>query len=221
MNARTSRFTLIELLVVIAIIAILAAMLLPALSKAREKARTISCLNNHKQLTLGVLMYNDDNRERYPGGTAADWGSGQVYPTGPHGGYVDRIFNYINNTEVFMCPSDSLYNCLIHGNANGQQFWSDYLPGTYPNQRLSMAYNYFLANYISAGIKNPSQTCMTAETIERPYIYHTVTGANGYLDANQVRMAGGCRHSSGQNIGFVDGHCQWTKREQLASIYVY
>ena len=81
---RTRVFTLIELLVVIAIIAILAAMLLPALSKARDKARNISCVNNMKQCGLALHMYAENFNDYLPPAATAESGWGQMLAEGKY-----------------------------------------------------------------------------------------------------------------------------------------
>jgi prepilin-type N-terminal cleavage/methylation domain-containing protein/prepilin-type processing-associated H-X9-DG protein len=194
-------FTLIELLVVIAIIGILAALLLPALSSARDKARTAQCAGNLRQISLGLQLYADDHDDFFPvaGGTIR-WD--QKDATTGLGSWMQQIFPYVKNKSVYHCPLD-------------QRSPFSYFLGA----RAAFAVNNAFSSVSRKRIDKPTAFVLSGDT----------GGAGGGalfdpLDADKDDYTQNCvggptatgapwiswqRHSAGQNLLFADGHVQW------------
>lgn len=185
------KFTLIELLVVIAIIAILASMLLPALNKARDKAKSAKCISNLKQIGIGTMLYADDNDEYLPGG--ASWGK-------PY--WMHRIASYLSipmrtaqafyldrDYPVFMCPNDQTRMAAGYdmGGKSG----------------VSYGANAFLIQiYTVGGIKYGEKLSKLTTHSEKLFMFDGKTSL-GVIDSYPDRID--YRHSK-INILWVDGH---------------
>jgi prepilin-type N-terminal cleavage/methylation domain-containing protein/prepilin-type processing-associated H-X9-DG protein len=206
-------FTLIELLVVIAIIAILAAILFPVFAQAREKARTISCASNMKQIELGRQMYVQDYDETYP--------ATRIFtPNGQHVTWRAVVMPYIKNEQLWICPSAPWsYNefswmragngddgCLQDGNMTRQDWKNNYW--------------HSLANYAVNGnlfdpggpklasIQYPATTIDVLETRDFwPDLGTWTIGWNYNANGGSLPFW----HNTAGNWAFADGHVKWMK----------
>ena len=210
--AAASAFTLIELLVVIAIIAILAGMLLPALSKAKAKAKTTQCLSNNKQLALSTMLYKDDFDDRFPFGIQITDAATQVDPRG----WVMQLMRYMggdvnnpasNPPKAYICTSDLTPTAgtlafVVHYRANRHIFRDSAFTAD-PNPLRG------------ATLQQPSQMVMH---LEKDSNNATFSANNGTY--NSVRTGwnnvpfprnGMIRHNWGMTATAADGRAVWIK----------
>jgi prepilin-type N-terminal cleavage/methylation domain-containing protein/prepilin-type processing-associated H-X9-DG protein len=211
MSRRNSGFTLIELLVVIAIIAILAAILFPVFARAREKAIQTTCLNNVKQLTLGIMMYNSDYDQFMPP-SLASWSSAPgCFPS-----WRADIYPYVKNLQLFQCPAR-----LNLGNSaetapgataafpEGYGINADDASSGHPVTGLLSNFGTLDGPQSQAVIGKPAETILIAET--------NCTGAPSdvfpYLGQGPSSACTNIAapHSGQSNYGFCDGHAKALK----------
>jgi len=220
-------FTLIELLVVIAIISILAAILFPVFARARENARRTSCLNNLKQMGLGVQQYLQDNDSYFPPSDREDSATppdGRVWYTNSWY-WPQIIFPYTKNSQVYICSNtpqsfqfnpNSPINASYAGNmvVLSRVQYAGRLPVSDATV-VSPATTYLMMD--GGGISTAPYYTLHPEAAVQ-YIPGTGPGTAsnlGELTATSIAVLkedfNRGRHFGGVNVGFADGHVKWVK----------
>jgi prepilin-type N-terminal cleavage/methylation domain-containing protein/prepilin-type processing-associated H-X9-DG protein len=243
-SGSSAGFTLIELLVVIAIIAILAAILFPVFAQAREKARQASCLSNLKQMGTALVMYSQDYDETHPGVwfgpvSAAPWS--QPSNATVFYKWMDAVYPYVKNEQVFNCPSDGVNKKYVFRNRDGSNGYGSYaMSQAYfrvgdPYTGPASDYNQFLSPgnpfvmriaMIQApattvwvvdggvkGIKNPDWKSYEFWWYDPAEINRAFPTAKGTSPRYFQNIVE--RHSDMVNVIYCDGHSKAVKLERL------
>ena len=218
-------FTLIELLVVIAIIAVLASMLMPALSKVREKARGIQCVSNLKQAGTGMLMYAMDFNDYAPISYNSDTGSGSKYKPGWAGilatplataGNEDVALNYVRNWKVFHCPATT--NIPAPGKYNSANTYGVWDTWNNPATRYVVSLSDG-RQFVALPIRLVEKVSSTMYAIDNTNNSNFTNVNIGYWASSQDSTA--LRHNNAANAVCFDGHVSINTRGDFVTRKIY